>query len=33
MNDELWDEIMADFFPNAETEEEIEYELDCWMND
>lgn len=31
--EEIWDDVMSDFFPNANTEEELGYELDCWNND
>lgn len=27
------DEILSDMFPNATTEDELEYELDCIWND
>lgn len=27
------DEVLFDMFPNASTEEELEYELDCLWND
>lgn len=30
---EIWDEVMSDFFPNAETEEDLMSEIDCWNND
>lgn len=33
MTEEILDEVLSDFFPNATTEEELEYELDCWNND
>ena len=29
---EIWDEVMFDFFPNAD-ESELEDELDSWFND
>lgn len=27
------DEVLFDMFPNANTEEELEYEIDCIWND
>lgn len=33
LTEEILDEVLWDFFPNAATEEELEYELDCWNND
>lgn len=33
MTEEILDEVLSDFFSNATTEEELEYELDCWNND
>ena len=30
---QLWDDVMSDFFPDAESEEEIEEELDNLFND
>lgn len=31
--EQVWDEVRSDWLPNATTEEELEYELDCWNND
>jgi hypothetical protein len=33
--EEILDSVYADWFPNARTEEELEYELECasWNND
>lgn len=31
--EQVLDEVLSDWFPNATTEEELEYELDCWNND
>lgn len=28
---QVWDDVMADFFPNAQTEEELEDELESWI--
>lgn len=28
---QLWDDVMADWFPNAQTEEELEEELESWV--
>ena len=33
LTEEIIDSVLADFFPNANTEEELEYELECWAND
>ena len=27
----VWDDVMADWFPNAQTEEELEDELESWI--
>ena len=31
--DEIWDEVMGNWFPNAETLDEIEDELESWLKD
>ena len=31
--EQVLDEVLSDWFPNATTEEKLEYELDCWNND
>ena len=31
--EEIWEDVMSGFFPNAESEEEIEEELDNMFND
>lgn len=33
--DEVWDSVYRAWFPNANTEQELEYELECasWNND
>lgn len=28
---QVWDDVMAGFFPNAQTEEELEEELESWI--
>lgn len=33
LTEEILDEVLWDWFPNAVTEEELEYEFDCWNND
>ena len=30
--DEIWDEVISDWFPNADSDE-IEEELDSWLKD
>lgn len=30
---QIWNDIMADWFPNAESEEELEEELENWLKD
>lgn len=34
-DEQILNEVLSDWFPNATTEEELEYELDCmsWNND
>ena len=31
--EQIWEDVMSGFFPNAESEEEIEEELDNMFND
>ena len=31
--EELLDNVLIDWWPNAKTEEEIEYEFECWDNE
>ena len=31
--EQILDEVLSDWFPNATTDEELEYELDCSNND
>ena len=30
---QVWNDVMADWFPNAETEAELEDELESWIKD
>ena len=32
-DDDMWEEVMSDFFPNAKSDDEIASELEDWMND